>query len=406
MKRLGQILGGGLSLIVIGTGIAVLTIDEHTLSSTLSSVPGLGSQTKMIIAKRNSLRTSISYAFSDIKLDAGNLLNQATKPTAFGHKQVVIVDMPERPTMTDAGMQAGGVSSPPLHSAPASNEQMASVNEENPQKLEPKSEPELNEAGHMMSKADGALQPEEQSTEEQSSGEHGETQEAETAKMEMAEQPEPSEHNTPEQMPLMAETEIETEIEIVAEVTEHAEPDPVHVAEMPAEPPATPKHDAEPEQPPAATEQAALTESVPETQAAKIPEMPQVHGDPNIPGDTEHQTGLLYYRGTDVSQDYAVAANWFKKAAAMGHGGAEYNLGIMYYLGKGLEKDFNEAAKWFESAANQENPAAQYNLGLLYYNGKGVQKDPEVALMWFERAAKLGDKKAKAALNTLSKPQS
>ena len=64
-----------------------------------------------------------------------------------------------------------------------------------------------------------------------------------------------------------------------------------------------------------------------------------------------------------MTQDYAEAARWFRKAADQGLAEAQFNLGIMYDGGQGVAQDYAEAVRWFRKAADQSLAAAQFNLG-------------------------------------------
>ena len=52
-----------------------------------------------------------------------------------------------------------------------------------------------------------------------------------------------------------------------------------------------------------------------------------------------------------MRQDYAQAAQWFKKAAAQGHMAAQINLGTLYSAGLGFQLDYVRAYSWFSQAA-------------------------------------------------------
>jgi len=82
-------------------------------------------------------------------------------------------------------------------------------------------------------------------------------------------------------------------------------------------------------------------------------------------GDVEAQynLGVLYDEGAGVEQDFAVAADWYRKAAEQGFIDAQTNLGIMYYFGQGVARDYQEAAKWFRLAADQGDAEASGYLG-------------------------------------------
>ena len=45
----------------------------------------------------------------------------------------------------------------------------------------------------------------------------------------------------------------------------------------------------------------------------------------------------MYEDGRGVPQDYAVAANWFRKAAVLDNATAQFNLGRMYENGRGVK---------------------------------------------------------------------
>ncbi len=119
----------------------------------------------------------------------------------------------------------------------------------------------------------------------------------------------------------------------------------------------------------------------------------------------ENSIGTRCALGDGVPQDYALAAQWFEKAAAHGYGKAEYNLGMQYYFGQGLKQDYAQAAYWWQRAADQNVASAQYNLGNLYYQGIGVKQDFQKAAYWWKMAAERGVAQAKTNLGVLEKWQ-
>ncbi len=152
-----------------------------------------------------------------------------------------------------------------------------------------------------------------------------------------------------------------------------------------------------------------LGEAAPE-QASLVPPKEAAHSDApppppaaeqQSPGEADYQQGLAFYKGTGVERNFGKAAQFFLKAAEVGHVGAQYNLGIMNFIGQTGGQDFVNAAKWFEKAASNGHAQAQYNLGLLYYEGKGVAQDANIALDWIERAASQGYAKAITARDAL-----
>lgn len=64
----------------------------------------------------------------------------------------------------------------------------------------------------------------------------------------------------------------------------------------------------------------------------------------------QYRLGIRYYNGQDVSQNYAKALNWLRKAAEQGHTKAQSQLGDMYSKGEGVPQDIVEATKWYDRA--------------------------------------------------------
>ena len=60
---------------------------------------------------------------------------------------------------------------------------------------------------------------------------------------------------------------------------------------------------------------------------------------------------MAYETGDGVTQDYAEAVKWFRKAAEQGLGGAQYNLGRIHEKGLGVLPDMVAAHMWFSIAA-------------------------------------------------------
>ncbi len=99
--------------------------------------------------------------------------------------------------------------------------------------------------------------------------------------------------------------------------------------------------------------------------------------------------------------DYAAALPELRAAAEGGHARAQYALGSMYNEGKGVTQDSALAADWWRKAAAQNHAQAQFALGVLYSSGKGVAKDNVAAHMWFSLAAGQGKKNAKRLLKVI-----
>ena len=66
----------------------------------------------------------------------------------------------------------------------------------------------------------------------------------------------------------------------------------------------------------------------------------------------QYNLGIMSYLGQGVPQDYDQAAVWFEKAGEQDHAGAQYNLGFLYYEGKGVKKDDLQAYMWIDRSAS------------------------------------------------------
>lgn len=110
-------------------------------------------------------------------------------------------------------------------------------------------------------------------------------------------------------------------------------------------------------------------------------------------GDAEAQKemGSICAKGQVVRQNYAEAAQWYRKAADQGHAGAQTALGELYEAGQGVPCDGAEAAQWYRRAAEQGHVVGQYSLAVLYVLGRGVPRDITEAVKWYRRAADQGN---------------
>jgi len=70
---------------------------------------------------------------------------------------------------------------------------------------------------------------------------------------------------------------------------------------------------------------------------------------------------------------------------------AQFGLGVRFAAGTGAVQDYAQAADWYRKAAEQNHGLAQFNLGMMYAKGQGVLRDDAQSLVWFGRAAQLGD---------------
>jgi TPR repeat protein len=75
----------------------------------------------------------------------------------------------------------------------------------------------------------------------------------------------------------------------------------------------------------------------------------------------------------------------------------------MYFTGSGVPRDYAIAAQWLQLAAHGGDPRAQIDLGYLYEQGKGVPLDYVAAYMWYKTAGSGGEQRASERLRILSK---
>ncbi|GAA3965587.1 caspase family protein [Allohahella marinimesophila] len=79
-------------------------------------------------------------------------------------------------------------------------------------------------------------------------------------------------------------------------------------------------------------------------------------------GDAEAQNyvGEIHEKGLGVKPDYAMAAQWYRKAAEQGHRAAQTNLGQLYELGLGVDHDMEQALAWYRKAANIDGKTLKF----------------------------------------------
>ena len=68
-----------------------------------------------------------------------------------------------------------------------------------------------------------------------------------------------------------------------------------------------------------------------------------------------------------------------------------YNLGLMYHNGKGVRQDYAKAAELWKKACDMKYGDACNNLGYLYGNGLGVRQNLSIAKQYYGKACDLGN---------------
>ena len=82
---------------------------------------------------------------------------------------------------------------------------------------------------------------------------------------------------------------------------------------------------------------------------------------------------------------------------------AAYQMGEKYLYGRGVAKDNKKAAEYYLKAANVGHAEAQYSLGFCYMYGYGVNKDLQKAREWFTKAAAQGHQQARNVLDYMNR---
>ena len=98
--------------------------------------------------------------------------------------------------------------------------------------------------------------------------------------------------------------------------------------------------------------------------------------------------GYIYLYGEDDTKPNPDKAfHYYKLAAEQNDNIAVNNLASLYYSGIGVEQNFAMAAELFRKAVQLGNTEAAVNLAFLYLAGSGVNKDSKEAINYFVIAA-------------------
>lgn len=89
--------------------------------------------------------------------------------------------------------------------------------------------------------------------------------------------------------------------------------------------------------------------------------------------------------------DFAQAANWLARGAALGDARAQYNYAVALIHGRGVAPDLAQGLLWLEKSAAQRNAYALRDLGVACSKGEGVAADPNRAVELWRGAAEQGD---------------
>ena len=124
---------------------------------------------------------------------------------------------------------------------------------------------------------------------------------------------------------------------------------------------------------------------------AKVVEMPASKNNKNDNAESYFQTAEDYCYGQNgKEEDEKSAAEWYLKAAELGHIEALYCLGRLFYSKGGIE----EGVGCYQQAAEQGHAAAQYELAVAYSIGMGVEQSDDESMKWYRKAAQQGHEQA------------
>ena len=102
-----------------------------------------------------------------------------------------------------------------------------------------------------------------------------------------------------------------------------------------------------------------------------------------------------------ANEDFATAADLFRKNAGKGHRASQFRYAVCLSTGRGVEKNDAEALNWCRKAAIRGEMDAQRMLGSWYQNGREVEEDVKQAIYWYEIAAHQGDREASVFLGEI-----
>lgn len=96
-------------------------------------------------------------------------------------------------------------------------------------------------------------------------------------------------------------------------------------------------------------------------------------------------------RAASDAGDHGRAYREWIEAARQGDDRAQYAVGDMYRRGTGVSANAALAAEWIRKAAQAGNREARTALGELHLSGHGVRRDAASAWAWFRLAEADGD---------------
>ncbi len=113
--------------------------------------------------------------------------------------------------------------------------------------------------------------------------------------------------------------------------------------------------------------------------------------------EAQYRVGLAHDEGIGTPVDTVEAARWLRKAAEQDHLDAMYHLGVLIAEDSpASELSQKEAADWFQRAAGMGHGPSQLAFGDCFAKGSGRVQDAKQAREWFAKAAKSENPKVAA----------
>ena len=106
--------------------------------------------------------------------------------------------------------------------------------------------------------------------------------------------------------------------------------------------------------------------------------------------EAAHGLGVRFQDADGVATDYALAMQWFRRAADAGDGRAMNQIGEIYDYGQGVSIDHVEARRWYDRALGKGIAAAYTAIGMQYDHAMGVSRDVFKAFGWYRQGAEHG----------------
>lgn len=108
-------------------------------------------------------------------------------------------------------------------------------------------------------------------------------------------------------------------------------------------------------------------------------------------GEGAFMLGQMYLNGEGFKKDTSTGMQWIRQASDLNYPAADLSLGLWTLSGvNGIRRNSAEGAQLILNAAQAGDPDAMVTMGYLYMKGRGVKRDSFQASDWFQRASAAG----------------